>query len=204
MAFSTLNSFHSSNYKKKITKSIPFQITPIPFNDNNDQVNLSGLTPSYRNGTYTVTYSGQYNPDSYSAKNVFKGAIWLTNSKYAASVSTNISGQSITGQYIQLQTPYPYTFSNYSLGNIIKSTPYIDSCMTSWYIVGSNDGSSWTVVDRKILSTNFWTSQSSTTPDSKFTTSIVNTIPYSYYRIIQTANAGGEYAVIGPINLASS
>jgi hypothetical protein len=64
--------------------------------------------------------------------------------------STNISGSIRYGEWIQLQLPtaivlnsYTIQSPNFSSGVYYRRNPY------SWYIAGSNDGSTWTEVDMR-------------------------------------------------------
>jgi hypothetical protein len=71
---------------------------------------------------------------------------------------------------------------------------YLQQAPGQWYIVGSNDGSTWSNI-QQITSTS-WTAQSQVN-----TFTVTNSASYSYYRIVITNGyaygTGAEYIAIG-------
>ena len=172
------------------------QINPLstPFTSNTQII--SGQTPSFLNGTYVMsastTWSG-YLP--YHAFNTYGGTSWLsaqtyTNSTglYNGGTTTTVSGTSTLGEWIQLQIPSGKTMSSYTL--------YPDSgfnCSAlKWTIAGSNDGSSWSLIDSQDFTSTptYWSGKTNAT----FT---VSSTSYAYYRFIgQAITPNGGWLVI--------
>ena len=103
--------------------------------------------------------------------------------------STTISGTAYSGEWVQIQLPVGIVLNSYSMygrsgwGNAPNSRmPY------TWYIGGSNDGSTWSLVDSQTGYTN-WVN----TPTTSSTFTTTNTTAYIYYRMVVTAiNSGGN------------
>lgn len=103
--------------------------------------------------------------------------------------STTISGTAYSGEWIQIQFPVGIVLYSYSMyGRYGWSNAPNTRMPYTWYIGGSNDGSTWTLVDSQTGYTN-WVN--SPTTSSTFTTT--NTTAYIYYRMVITAiNSGGN------------
>jgi hypothetical protein len=102
--------------------------------------------------------------------------------------STTISGTPYSGEWIQIQFPVGIVLYSYGMyGRSGFSAPNSRMPYT-WYIGGSNDGSTWTLVDSQTGYTS-WVNSPQTL--STFTTT--NTTAYTYYRLVITAiNSGGS------------
>ena len=149
----------------------------------NGTTTLSGQ--AYGNGPYTAsasdTYSTSYayqafdkNTNNSWANNAFR--FNTTTGNFANTVNTVISGVTYNGEWIKLQLPYAIVLNGYSMliGNL--QYPF------TWYIGGSNDGTTWYLVDSRtgerfgesaINRTNYYTVQN-------------NNNAYSYYIMVIT------------------
>lgn len=144
-------------------------------------------------GSYVASASSVFS-SAYPAYHVFdsSGSTYLagqtpryTNGQdYTGSTSTTIAGIGpVLGEYVQIQLASPACVRRY--GVVPRPTLAIRAPGT-WYVVGSNDGSTWTVVDQRqdIPSTQY-----TDTVETSFT---VTTTPaaYRYFRLIVTKLAG--------------
>jgi hypothetical protein len=144
---------------------------------------VSGATGdyAYANGSYTVSSSSNWDATnfvSYKAFNASDTYGWLSGAKYNTSgvytgtVSTVSSTGTIYGEYLQIQLPYSLILSSYMVKNVFLAG-YI---CTSFTLVGSSDGSTWTTIDIQTLT------KLSTTDETTSTVSSV--LAYNYYRFI--------------------
>jgi len=203
-----INSVHSQTRRfQKIPVSV--QLMPLPSTGTtgantlvltSDNTTISGITGSnsFMNGAYVVTYSsnastayGWYAFDSNISTTIwhsaYNGAGYTIQDPYNTTYqgagsgyywSTVVSGQTIGGEWLQIKFPYAFM-----LTSIVVNTR---SDIPGWNwkaftIAGSNDGSTWTLVDSKSYTT-LPTSGDTlpiTTPNGR----------YSYYRFIITSVA---------------
>ena len=189
---------------KMITKAVstgssslpPYYVTPLSSSFTSSKtITVSGQP--FGNGVYTLTTSGNYDgTDKYAAFNVFNGnssggSAWVAGGTFSdGSRTTNVSGNNITGDWIQLKLPYSLILGRYSL------LPWNASgSATQWYIVGSNDGSTWNQLDYRnsiVLnssSLNYYT--------------VTNSVSYSYFRIIVTSYTGYTYCALSQFNIGN-
>ena len=175
------------------------QINPLstPFT-NNTQI-ISGQTPSFLNGTYVMsastTWSGYF---PYHAFNTYGGTSWLSAQTYNNSTglynggtTTTVSGTSTLGEWIQLQIPSGKTMSSYTL---YQADAGLNGSPLKWTIAGSNDGSSWSLVNSQDFTSTptYWSGKTNAT----FT---VSSASYVYYRFIGQAivqNGGWGFLAI--------
>ena len=113
---------------------------------------------------------------AYSAPTQWYSAVGLysVSGLYIGTASLN----GIFGEWIMLQLPYAITLTNYQIiGDVITDTgsPY------SWNLLGSNDGTTWTILDTKI-------NTNTASGSALFAVSV--SIKYSYFAIITTVNSG--------------
>lgn len=93
---------------------------------------------------------------------------------YTGTVSTTVSGSPILGEWIQLQTPTPFTLQSYVITDSNQR-------QKQWTLAGSTDGTTWTSIDSRTLGT---------VPAAATTYTPASPAPsYSYYRfIVQTVS----------------
>jgi hypothetical protein len=170
-------------------------ITPPSTLFTSNTLDISGQTPSFLNGTYTASCSS-YSDANWYPWNAFNGSSiysgWGTSSTYSkttgiysGATSTTVSGSSTLGEWLQLKIPNAKTMSSY---NIYKDLTFACSVL-QWKVVGSNDNSTWTLIDSQNFTSTptYWSGKTSAT----FT---VSTDSYVYYRLICQASApGGQY-----------
>ena len=107
-----------------------------------------------------------------------------TSGAYSAGTySTTISGVARGGEWIQLQYPSAVTITSYEIQSRDGQLP---GAPITWWLAGSNDGSTWTTVDNR---------SSITWETNLQTNSFIATAPgtYSYYRLVITNNNGLGY-----------
>ena len=119
--------------------------------------NTNGFIRSY-GSKYTFVGTGQYNP-------------------YSGSVTTTASGTALSGLWIQLKLPSQVRITKYSFKPVNTDDP------AKWYMVGSNDNATWTLLDSK---------QYLTVPGIGSVTTFALPTPgyYMYYRFIVNAISG--------------
>ena len=132
---------------------------------------------SVGNGTYTVSVSsGNYLMTPFDSNN---STYYLSGGGYSAgaysgSTSTTVGGTAVNGEWYQLQLPYAIVLQSYVIGAVDKSYS-----ADSWVIAGSNDGSTWTLVDSKAAG-----SGSALTSFGNTTFTVSGTDSFVYYRLI--------------------
>ena len=101
----------------------------------------------------------------------------------AGTYSTTVSGVARGGEWIQLQYPAAVTITSYE---IQSRDGQITGAPITWWLAGSNNGSTWTTVDNRTGET--WQTNLQTN-------SYIATAPgtYSYYRLVITNNNGLGY-----------
>ena len=119
-------------------------------------------------------YSWVTRPDTVST-------IWESNANYNASgdytgaSSTTIVGVgSVLGEWLQLQFSYQFALTQYTLK---QRTKFEVTMPRVFYIVGSNDGTTWNQVDYRSYTNN-------STGLSQLTNTITNNTLYNLYRIV--------------------
>jgi hypothetical protein len=114
------------------------------------------------------------------------------NEDYSAGVATTNTQTSgiYNGAWLQIQLPISINLFSYS----ITASPLLNKMPSKWYILGSNDGSSWTLVDSQQTGVSWSGSEIKTLTPTP-------TIAYLYYRMvinqINDSTAGGNLAEIG-------
>lgn len=120
--------------------------------------------------------------------------------KYVGSNSTTVAlGPTISGEWIQIQFPSPVIL-NYSCITCSLSDPS-GSIPKQWYIVASNDGTAWDLVD-----THFSTSAVSPINNSIYvypSSLFYNTTSYVYYRLVCASSFGATHVSITEWSLFS-
>lgn len=108
---------------------------------------------------------------------------------YVGAVTTTMSSVSYSGEWLQLQIPYMIILRQYTLTS--HPSTYGRSPVT-FYLGGSNDGSTWDLLDTE---TNVSWSQSAQTSKTFY---INTTNSYNYYRIVSNSvlgtNNGGVHS----------
>jgi hypothetical protein len=134
----------------------------------------TSLTGAYP-GIYVVTAStSAYGNVGYYA--FTRSSSFWQLSTITSSTTTTVSGTSYTGEWLQISMPYQVTLSSYQIYG--SSFNYA----TGWVIAGSNDGSTWYLIDNK-------TGQNTTTLQ---TFPVYPSVGYYIYRFIYTASAGSN------------
>ena len=147
---------------------------------------------TYANGTYNTLTSGAFAGGYYSYypfNNYTNNGdpSWSSTNNWSGGTNTNFSTSvtsvgTVYGPWIQIQLPYTSYLFSYAI-----RTRGTNGVPKAWYIVGSNDGTTWTVIDNQtnaISTTNTTTYNSFNTP----------TTAYSYYRMIIYQNDGTSYS----------
>ncbi len=111
---------------------------------------------------------------------------------YSAGVATTNTQTTggYNGAWLQIQVPAAINLFSYS----ITASPNLGKMPSKWYILGSNDGSSWTLVDSQQTGVSWSGGEVKTLTPTP-------TIAYLYYRMvinqINDSTAGGNLAEIG-------
>jgi len=151
------------------------------------------ITPSILNGTYRCTSSGY--SDNYFEYFAFdsnistfwnSGINYDSSGNYIGTTTTTLKNTStiisVSGEWIQIQLPYSLSLSGY---RILPRSDYSGQFPKNWYMVGSNDGSNWYVIDYQVN-----ISISNTTIYYNYGNSYGNKNYYSYFRMIIMNIAG--------------
>jgi hypothetical protein len=153
------------------------------------------MTSSYGSGIYIATASTSFSgsESAYAAFDISINNIWTTSplngyssstGVYNGSTTTTIDSVGYLGDWIQLQLQYTIQLTRYSIfprnGNTNRA-PYI------FYIAGSNNGTTWTMIDQQ-------TDISGYTNSGKFFTVNSNILHngFTYYRMVVNQNNIGS------------
>jgi hypothetical protein len=155
---------------------------------------------TYNSGVYIVSASSvnspiemHYNAFNYdNSTNATTNWLTISSTAYSAStgayigtMSTNVSGSIVLGEWLQIQLPIPIILNNY---NIYTAGTDLTRGPKEFRIAGSNDGITWTSVDYQTNVTSY------TSSGKSFTISNMNA--YTYYRIIVMANNNNSLVTI--------
>lgn len=181
---------------------------PILFTNNELKVALS-INNSFMNGIYNALASSEAG-NGYNAFNAFNNSpvtFWNCASKginnyiqdpytpdtglYQGGGSTQVffntmvnSIGNLAGEWLQIKLPYKLILKSYSILSGIK---YNSRCPKLFYIVGSNDGESWNIIDYKNLTSGF-----DYDTLSEYNVKYNLNIGYQYFRLIINKLAGGD------------
>jgi|688.fasta_scaffold01796_2 hypothetical protein len=181
--------FNNTYSDRIITSNISTTKYPIVSMTSNSTPGYTASSSSeYPGGLYPPYKAFDNDPSTFSHSN----ALLYNQSTgiYIGTVTTTVSGTAYLGEYIQLQLPSVITLNSYSL---TCRTGYLSSqCPNTWIIAGSNNGTTWTLIDSKTMGTStalsFWTSL------NKKYFKVDRPGSYAYYRMICTVS--GEFGNI--------
>ena len=149
-------------------------------------------------GEYIASASSNFNI-SESVGNIFDSSTsstsWtissqLYNPNYVGGVTTTVSGVSYSGEWVQLQLPNAINLTSYFLYHANTRRP------VDFVVAGSNNGTTWTLVDSE--------TGANVSSGQAFSTSNIG--KYSYFRLIVTKNAltSGDFLSITEWSLYDS
>jgi Chaperone of endosialidase len=151
------------------------------------------------NGVSTITLSSPWgNGSLYGDTGSPYGWGYLsTNSPFIATTIINNTITSIAGQYLEICLPYNLVLTSYQLA------PFSTNFPTSWYIVGSNDGSNYEIIDFVANSTWYQTTTTSTSVPVTFNVALSSMkTAFTYIRIVCTTTLSGkQYVALQQFNL---
>jgi len=196
------------------------QILPLPSTDfSSDNSVISGQSESFRNGTYTMSSSSclsHVNPYMLFNNAFIDGKYWhcyyqgvgYTQQPYIQAAASTYQGGGITGtyyqtyaggsnypgEYVQIKLPYQVYLTSYTLYTGITG----DSAYMEWnirgfkkfYVMGSNDGNTWNVIDSQNLSL-------ATGRRNKFFQLTNNNTKYYFYRLVVNEIFNSPVAQLG-------
>jgi hypothetical protein len=139
-------------------------------------------------GVYTATQSNPGEPSYYAFDNSNNhagevNAYNYTTGNYTGSVTTTVTNlvtrtsTSYSGLWLQIQVPNPVTLNSFSLMGRQDQSLFLYRTPTTFYIAGSNDGSSWELIHST-------SGAQFTSATQYFTCNGGNTNKYSYFRLI--------------------
>ena len=143
-------------------------------------------------GPLDLTSNTSHPPFVTSASTVANGGFqeWMA---FDGTQADGWAGSNNGVDWLQIDLGTAQLLGSYSIAKI-PTQGYIP---TAWTMQGSNDGTTWTVVDTRI-GENAWYPN-----EIRTYICAVHTTAYRYFRINITANAGGEYTMIGELGLYS-
>ena len=193
--------------------NVPVNYTTNLFSSNNTTLNRK--TPSYYNGNYVFSASSTLYSASYTSNGGYfspfiafnmgtasandsifwHSAVTYSNGSYTGSVSTSgiLNSSPITGEWIQVQLPYRLILRTMDmLSWVYGGSERLPNLPVALTILGSNDGTTWTIAYRQYAVPYAYTTSNNTI--------IVNggIGAFSYFRLIaNSVGAGGNgYAVM--------
>ena len=148
----------------------------------------TALASGYGQGTYVASASSEastrliYLAFDKSASTFWQvsGSPYTLNTPYSGSVATvDANGTSYGGEWLQIQKPVSTVLSSYALASDSTNAP------SKWFILGSRDGTNWSLVDQQ-------TGASSWTTGTYKTYSVNSSQSFTYYRIIINIATGSS------------
>ena len=159
------------------------------------------LTGDPFSGIYTVSASTQFGglrePWRCFDKTYTGTYYWLSATKYngtgvyTGSESTTISGSPYTGEWVQILMPTPIVVVSYT---IYPSSDYLPAAPKNFKLAGSNDGSTWFLIDTQTSITSWVNSTTglTLTPSSQSNA-------YIYFRLCVNATVAYSILSIGEL-----
>jgi hypothetical protein len=149
------------------------QTSPYTFMNGTYYLLTSSTASSVIGSNLFLTFYGDSVPDAFQGP-----ANYNSTGAYAGTVTTNVSGSSISGEWIQIQLPYTLYVTTYSVNANINGGPSWNYMFPkSFYLCGSNDGTNWSTVDNRSGLTCNSTGLNSFTAPTQYT-------GYKYFRLI--------------------
>ena len=154
---------------------------------------VSGQT--YGNGTYNCSLSsGDWQNSavatwSWAFNNPTDSNYFGSSASYTGSTTTTVSGSALVAPWLQIQLPSAITLTAYSFWSRPTQGFYGGRVPYQWAMAGSNDGTTWTMLDDK---------RSNTTQMSTYGLDDVN--PATYYVSTATAYSYYRYFVTNTLN----
>jgi hypothetical protein len=172
-------------------------------------ITVAGST--YGNGAYVAIASSEFSSGHKAARafnklltnssvDAWRSATSLyggVNNAYSGSITSTASGLSFAGEWLQLKLPSSIILKSYSIGLNGDNSDDPRYAPIKWWVIGSTDGSTWTLLDSRTNET--WVSgfQSRTFICN-------NDIAFMYYRIIvNQLRSATLYADIGEWQLSA-
>jgi hypothetical protein len=109
----------------------------------------TSLNAGYGQGTYVASASSEYSTYyAWQALDKNTGTAWTSGLNYTIAtpysgsvVTTDTTGTSYKGEWLQIQKPIALVTSTYTLN--------VSYAMSIWYVLGSRDGVNWSLVDSR-------------------------------------------------------
>jgi hypothetical protein len=147
----------------------------------------TALNAGYGQGVYVASASNDVTWAAWRAFDKTVDTIWQVgtglytlNTPYSGATKTvDISGNSYAGEWLQIQNPSSIVLSNYTIYGVSTNMP------TIWYILGSRDGTSWSLVDQRNF--NSWSGYSTFTVGSS--------TAFAYFRFVLNQSNGTQPAI---------
>ena len=163
----------SNNQISQCTAIVSNQTSPYTFMNGTYSFLTSSTTSTAIGGNLVLSFYGDSVPDIF-----LSPANYNSSGTYTGSVSTNVGGTNITGEWMQIQLPYTLYITTYSINANINGGPSWNYLFPkSFYLCGSTDGTNWTSIDnRSGITCNSNGLNSFTAP--------TQTVGYKYFRVI--------------------
>ena len=165
----------SNNTISECTSIVSNQTSPYTFTNGTYFFKSSSTLSTAISGTLFYAFCGDSVPD------VFLGPAKYNDSGiYTGTMSTNVGGTNILGEWQQIQLPYTLYVTTYSVnGNLGGGGSWNAYVPKAFYLCGSNDGSNWSRIDNR----------TGLTPNANLLNSFTAPIPdplvgYRYFRLI--------------------
>ena len=165
------------------------QTSPYTFMNGTYIMSSSCLTTQNSNGgTLAYAFSGDSSADIMQSPSTYN-----SSGSYTGSVATVTSGTTIYGEWMQVQLPYTLTVTTYSIISAVPSggPSWATMVPKSFYLCGSNDGSTWTTIDNR---TGF---SASTSVGPNHFTAPTQSVGYKYFRLVGTQIGTGTFLRMG-------
>jgi hypothetical protein len=180
----------SNNQIIACTCVITNQTAPYTFLNGTYYMTSSCLTTQLSNGGYlSYAFNGSSSADILQSPSTYN-----SSGAYTGSVSTVTSGVTVLGEWMQIQLPYTLYVTTYNVFSAVgyNGSTWAQMFPKSFYLCGSNNGTTWTTIDNRSNVTG------STTAGSNIFTAPAYTQGFRYFRLIgQQIGTGGNLTRMG-------
>jgi len=180
----------SNNQIIACTCVITNQTAPYTFLNGTYYMSSSCLPTQASNGGYlSYAFNGASSAAILQSPSTYNSA-----GAYTGSVSTVSSGTTVLGEWMQIQLPYTLWVTTYNVFSGVNGGggSWAQMFPKSFYLCGSNNGTTWTTIDNRTNVTG------STTQSSNIFTAPAYTQGFRYFRLIgQQIGTGGSLTRMG-------
>ena len=186
----TSTTLSSNNYVIGCTVIGANQTAPYQFLNGTYVMSTSCLTTQTCVGSQPQSLAYAYSGEISTAdQNPCPQGVYNTSGVYTGTVSTTVSGTSVSGEWMQIKLPYKLLVTTYNImtGAQGGGGTYNQTFPKNFTLAGSSNGTTWTLIDSR---TGY--SATSASGINKFTAP-TQSVYYTYFRLIGSQVGAGSF-----------